>query len=195
MGAEEIIYTVHHGCNSKLIKSAVTLYFKRGSKIADVTYGKGVFWKDINKKIYEIVGSDIQTGVDFRQLPYQDNSFNNSVIDPPYARLELQGMKDCYNTTRFITHDDIVQMYRDGLYELKRITENRGYIFCKCQDEIYGGKQHWTHEEIKDIAEEELGMYAEDMFILVNTKRPKPVRKQKHARKNHSYLWVFQVNK
>jgi hypothetical protein len=94
-----------------------------------------------------------------------------------------------------MTHNDIVQMYWDGLAELKRTIRSKGYILCKCQDEIYGGKQYWTHEEIKNIAEKELGMYAEDLFILVNTKRPKPVHKQKHARKNHSYLWVFQVNK
>lgn len=84
-------------------------------------------------------------------------------------------------------------MYRDGLKELKRITRDGGYILCKCQDEIYGGKQKWTHIEIKNIAEEELGMYSKDLFILVNTKKPKPLYKQQHARKIHSYLWVFQV--
>ncbi len=195
MGIEEVIYTVHHGCNSGLIKNAVTLYFETGSKIADVTYGRGVFWKDIDKSQYEIVGTDIKMGIDFRQLPYKDNSFDHGAIDPPYARLELKGMQDCYNTTRYTTHNDIVQMYRDGLSELKRAIRNKGYILCKCQDEIYGGKQYWTHEEIKNIDENELGMYAEDLFILVNTKRPKQVYEQKHARKNHSYLWVFQVNK
>lgn len=195
MGVEEIIYTVHHGCNSKLIKNAVTLYFKKGSRIADVTYGRGVFWKDIDKSQYEIVGTDIMMGVDFRQLSYQDNAFDNGAIDPPYTRNQgLQGMIDCYKVKE-MTHNDIVHMYREGLSELKRTISNKGYILCKCQDEIYGGKQYWTHEEIKNIAEKELGMCAEDLFILVNTKRPKPVHKQKHARKNHSYLWVFQVNK
>jgi tRNA G10 N-methylase Trm11 len=120
--AEDIIYTVHHGCNSGLIKSAVKLYFGNGSKIADVTYGRGVFWKDINKKQYEIIGTDIKTGIDFKKLPYMDNTFDHSVIDPPYARLELKGMQNCYNTTRYITHNNIVEMYRAGLSELKRIT-------------------------------------------------------------------------
>jgi hypothetical protein len=59
--------------------------------------GRGVFWKDIDKSQYEIVGTDIKT-VDFRQLPYQNKSFDHRALDPPYARLELKGIQDCYNT-------------------------------------------------------------------------------------------------
>ncbi|NEW05934.1 hypothetical protein GK047_07915 [Paenibacillus sp. SYP-B3998] len=188
---KEVIYTVHQGCNSGLIKNAVELYFNPGESIADVTYGRGVFWKDIDRTQYNVVGTDIQTGVDFRKLPYPDISFDNSVIDPPYARISnLKGMVECYNTTRHITHADIIQMYKEGLEELNRITKKSGFIFCKCQDAIYGGKQKWSHFEIYQIAQE-LGLIAEDLFILINTKKPKPLYKQQHARKNHSYLWVF----
>lgn len=192
--AQDTIYTVHVGTNSGLIKKVSGLYFNPGDKIADVTYGKGVFWREVNENTYNIIGSDIKTGVDFRDLPYQDNSFEHSVIDPPYARIQnLKGMRDCYNTTRYITHDGIIQMYQEGLVELKRITKKSGYILCKCQDEIYGCKQKWSHIEIHDIAVE-LGLYVKDLFILINTKNPKPLYKQQHARKNHSYLWFFQVN-
>lgn len=190
---EETIYTVHIGGNSGLIKKVVGLYFNQGDKIADVTYGKGVFWKEVDKTKYQIIGSDIKTGIDFRKLPYENKSFNHSVIDPPYARItNLKGMVDCYNTTRHTTHEDIIQLYQEGLKELKRITRPKGYILCKCQDEIYGGKQQWSHIEIYEIAIE-LGLYAKDLFVLKNTRRPRPIYKQQHARKNHSYLWVFQV--
>lgn len=67
------------------------------------------------------------------------------------------------------------------------------YWCYKCQDEVCGGKQQWSHIEIQDIAEKELFLYAKDLFILVNTSRPKPLYQQKHARKNHSYLWIFEV--
>jgi hypothetical protein len=192
---KEPIYTVHlDGDNSGLIKKVVDLYFQEGDKIADVTYGKGVFWKQVDLDKYNVICSDIKTGIDFRNLPYQDDSFNHSVIDPPYARItNLQGMVDCYNTTRYTTHEDILQLYREGLKELKRITQPGGYILCKCQDEIYGCKQKWTHIEIHNIAIQELGLYSKDLFVLVNTRNPKPLYKQQHARKNHSYLWVFQV--
>lgn len=186
------IYTVHKGSNSGLIKMAAELYFKEGDKIADVTYGKGVFWKEINRTRFDIVGSDIKTGIDFRNLPYENDSFDHSVIDPPYARItNLKGMVDCYNTTRYITHAEILQLYQEGLIELHRVTKSEGMILCKCQDEIYGGKQYWTHIEIFNIALQ-MGLYPKDLFILVNDKMPKPLYKQQHARKLHSYLWVFQ---
>jgi len=193
LNTTETIHTVHIGDNSGLIKKVVELYFIPGEKIADVTFGKGVFWKEIDKTEYQIVGSDIKTGIDFKKLPYENKSFNHSVIDPPYARItNLKGMVDCYNTTRYITHESIIQQYKEGLQELKRITKQNGYILCKCQDEIYGCKQQWSHIEIYNIATE-LGLYTKDLFILKNTRNPKAFYQQKHARKNHSYLWVFQV--
>ncbi len=190
---DDPIYSVHIGTNAGLIKKVTALYFSEGDKIADVTYGKGAFWRKVDTKKYKIVGSDILTGTDFRDLPYQDKEFNHSVIDPPYARItNLKGMVDCYNTTRYTTHDDIIDLYESGLKELIRITKKDGYILCKCQDEIQGCKKKWSHIEIKDIAEQ-MGLYAKDLFILVNDRKPKVTRKQKHARKSHSYLWVFQV--
>lgn len=186
------IYTVHKGNNSGLIKKVAALYFKPGEKIADVTWGKGAFWKEVDLTKINVVGTDIKTGTDFRDLPYDDNSFNHSVIDPPYARItNLKGMVDCYNTTRFTSHEDIIRLYENGLKELVRITKEDGYILCKCQDEICGCKQRWSHIEIFNIALE-LGLYPKDLFILVNEKNPKPTYKQQHARKTHSYLWIFQ---
>lgn len=122
------IYTVHKGSNSGLIKNVVELYFKPGDKIADVTWGKGVFWKDIDLAHFNVLGSDIKTGTDFRNLPYKNDSFNHSVIDPPYARTNLKGMVDCYNTTRYTSHKEILQLYEDGLRELVRITKEGGFI-------------------------------------------------------------------
>lgn len=191
MTAVETIYTVHHGCNSGLIKNVAELYFSEGDKIADVTYGKGVFWRDVDRSKYEIIGTDLQQGIDFRKLPYPDNSFDHSVIDPPYCRRDLKGITDCYST-KAMTHKAIIGQYSEGLKELRRITKVDGYILCKCQDEIFGCKQRWSHIEIFNIAEL-LGLYPVDLFILVNQKNPKPLHKQQHARKNHSYLWVFQV--
>lgn len=186
------IYTVHEGFNSVLIKNATDLYFKDGDSVADVTWGKGAFWKKVDKTRFNVVGSDIKTGTDFRCLPYTDESFDHSVIDPPYARISnLKGMIDCYNTTKNITHKEIIQLYEEGIIELNRITKKNGFILVKCQDEIYGGKQQWSHIEIFNIALS-MGLYPKDLFILVNEKKPKPNYKQQHARKNHSYLWVFQ---
>src|SRR5208283_3799275 len=39
------IYTTVMGNNSELIKQAAALYLKPDNKIADITWGRGVFWK------------------------------------------------------------------------------------------------------------------------------------------------------
>lgn len=185
------IYTVHIGDNSGLINKVVDLYFHEGDSIADVTYGKGVFWRDIDKNKYTIIGTDIKNGIDFRCLPYENESFCHGVLDPPYARTGLGDMVKCYNTSKSSSHSEIMELYRAGINELYRIIKPDGFILVKCQDEVYGCKQCWSHIEIKDMAEA-MGLYARDMFILVNTRTPKVHHNQKHARKNHSYLWIFE---
>lgn len=77
---QEPIYTVHTGDNSGLIKKVSDLYFKDGDKIADVTYGRGVFWRQVDTSKYEIIGTDLKTGTEFRNLPYDDDAFNHTVI-------------------------------------------------------------------------------------------------------------------
>lgn len=83
---ENAIYTVHIGDNSGLIAKVADFYFQDGDSIADVTYGKGVFWRNVDESKYEIIGSDLKDGIDFRCLPYGDNTFCHGVLDPPYAR-------------------------------------------------------------------------------------------------------------
>jgi len=36
-----------------------------------------------------VVGTDIKTGINFRDLPYEYNSFSHSVIDPPYEIITI----------------------------------------------------------------------------------------------------------
>jgi len=54
------------------------------STVADVTYGKGVFWKDIPKDRYKLLPTDLKDGVDCRNLPYKDGEIDCVVFDPPY---------------------------------------------------------------------------------------------------------------
>ena len=42
---EESVATAMLGDNSMLMRNVARLYFKKGFRIADVTYGKGTFWK------------------------------------------------------------------------------------------------------------------------------------------------------
>lgn len=194
------IYTSHKCNNDFLIAQVANLYFKDNFRIADVTYGKGVFWRQLDLSKYEFFPSDIitckETPYDFRKLPYPDEEFDIHVFDPPYAHNPGNMMvNDNYKnaeTTKGFYHKDIIQLYREGMIEGHRILKTSGLQLIKCKDEIESSKQKISHIEIHDIAVKELKMQVEDLFIL--TQKVDPViqyKNQKHARKNHSYLWVF----
>ena len=70
--------------NEDIFPNILSLYVPEGSSIADVTYGKGVFWKKVDQEKYDLHFSDIKTGIDCRNLPYEDSSMDCVVIDPPY---------------------------------------------------------------------------------------------------------------
>jgi DNA modification methylase len=91
-----------------------------------------------------------------------------------------------------MSHDKIIEeLYGGGLKEARRVLKSGGLAWVKCGDEVVAGKQRWSHVEILEIAED-LGFEAVDLFILHRDAEPVLQRKrQLHARKNHSYLWVF----
>jgi DNA modification methylase len=140
-----------------------------------------------------------QRRYDFRQLPYRSGEFDVHVFDPPYMqyrRVPRQRIHDTDykngETTKGFSHADIIQLYRDGMVEGFRILKPGGLMLVKCKDEIVNGQQKMSNIEIHNIAVFELGMKVEDQFVLTQL-RPLLVfgRSPGHAKKNHSFLWVF----
>lgn len=91
----DLVLSAHIGGNDSLFASIMALHVPPRAKVADVTFGKGVFWKLVAPGSYEIWASDIGAvppiaaagrldGVDCRALPYIDASFDCVVLDPPY---------------------------------------------------------------------------------------------------------------
>ena len=193
------LYTAYTGNNDELIKAVANFYLKDGDTVADPTFGKGVFWKKIDTTKYKFFPSDLKTcpqaPYDFRKLPYETGTFDAVIFDPPYCHNPGNMMiNDNYQnkeTTKGMYHNDIIKLYLEGIMEAKRILKNEGQLWVKCKDEIESGFQRWSHTELKEIAEK-LGFYTKDFFILVQKMNPiVQIKIQQHARKNHSYLWVF----
>jgi len=194
-----MIYTSYTGNNADLVQQVAIMYLKDGMSIADVTWGKGVFWRKIDLDKYDFHASDIITCpdalYDFRDLPYDDASFDTVVLDPPYChnpgRMIVNANYKNAETTKGMYHKDIIQLYRDGMKEAYRVLKDYGFLWVKCKDEVESSYNRWSHIEIYNHGIE-LGYFAKDLFVMTQVAKPTVQHKnQQHARKNHSYLFIF----
>jgi tRNA G10 N-methylase Trm11 len=208
----DVVHSAATGANADLFPTILDLHVARGSLIADVTYGKGVFWQRVALDDYVVLASDIQTGVDCTALPYGDASLDAVVLDPPY----MEGLfrRDTGHMAGSGTHAAFRSHYSDGqaragegepkwheavldLYyragdEARRVLRVGGVLIVKCQDEVSANRQRLTHVELVNRYEDR-DFYCKDLFVLVRANRPgvSRVKRQVHARKNHSYFLVF----
>ena len=205
VATNDLIRSAFLGSNDHVFPQILDLYVEPGSVVADVTYGKGVFWRDVNSEDYTLRATDILDGVDCRELPYRCGEIDCVVLDPPYmhtpggtAHKSQQPYEDHYrnnttgNRTRSKYHEAVRDLYVEAGREAYRVLRDKGVLIVKCQDEVCSNRQRFTHVEIM-LAYEEMGFVAEDLFVVVRNNRPGVSRvvRQVHARKNHSYFLVF----
>lgn len=212
----DLITSAYTDLNENIFPHILDLHVPKGSKIADVTWGKGVFWKKVPENYYEVLTSDIASGIDCRELPYKNSSLDCIVLDPPYmegfyrkknshkAGSETHSAfskaysngdeinSDSQNTGTKKWHAAVTDMYFKAGLEAHRVLKKNGILIVKCQDEVSAGKQRLTHVEIINEYER-YGFYSKDLFVVVRANKPSVSRlkKQVHARKNHSYFLVF----
>ena len=129
---------------------------------------------------------------DVRALPLKDKSVYSMIFDPPFL---AGGGKAGIMTSRYGSMDgieDVWDLYWKAFVEFKRVLRPFGVIVVKCQDFIFGRNQYFTHAVVMNYAVK-LGFYPKDLFILLSKSRPKSwnMKVQNHARKFHSYFWVF----
>lgn len=208
----DLVISSYTGTNDQVFPQVLKLHVEPGARIADVTFGKGVFWKRVDTSRYDFHPTDLATGTDCRDLPYADGSMDAIVFDPPYMEGFFRqngttkagagthvAFRDHYsngdetpkpNGRRW--HAAVLDLYVDGGREARRVLRPRGTLIVKCQDEVSANRQNLTHVEI--INEYcRMGFYCKDLFVLTRPNRPGVSRilKQVHARKNHSYFLVF----
>ena len=201
----DLVHSAYTEGNEDVFPRILSLYVAPDSTVADVTYGKGVFWRRVPKDTYRLLPTDIQHGVDCRDLPYGDGEIDCVVLDPPYmhspggtAHTSHSAFEHHYrnngtgNGTDRKYHDAVLALYEDAGAEAYRVLRENGVLIVKCQDEVCSNRQRFTHVEIMR-AYERIGFTAEDLFVVIRQNRPGVSRavRQVHARKNHSYFLVF----
>jgi len=186
-----------HKSNEAALSAIMKVYAREGMTVADVTYGKGVFWKHIDTKKYTFSPSDLKTnGVDFTDLPYEDNSMDVVVFDPPYRYTPAKN-KATHHTDRYALHpsanlhrpSDVLALYRAGIVECERVLKKGGFLIIKTMDTIEASKQHWMHIDIMQMGND---LTCRDLVIVAP---PSTVasrwKRQKHLKKTHSYFIIM----
>ena len=201
----DLVLSAYANPNAEVFPRILDLYVRSGSVVADVTYGKGAFWKRVPDDRYKLRATDILDGVDCRELPYEDGEIDCVVLDPPYmhspggtAHTGHTAFESHYknnktgNLTASKYHEAVVDLYVEAGQEAHRVLRERGVLIVKCQDEVCSNRQRFTHVEIMTTYGR-LGFVAEDLFVVMRNNRPGVSRavRQVHARKNHSYFLVF----
>lgn len=200
----DLVLSSYVGLNADVFPSLLELYVKKGAVVADVTYGKGAFWKKVHRPDIKLLATDLADGVDCRSLPYNDESIDVVVLDPPYMHTPGQGAHEGHqnfesyyrNNAAQVTdrkyHEAVLDLYFAAAKEAARVLADNGIFIVKCQDEVCANRQRLTHVELINELEG-YGFVTEDLFVVTRVARPgiSRVLRQRHARKNHSYFLVF----
>jgi 16S rRNA G966 N2-methylase RsmD len=220
---EELTLSTYVARNNEVFPKVLDLHVEEGATIADVTWGKGVFWKNIDLNNYEVYASDLDPekspsgySVDCRSLPYENNSLDVVVLDPPYAEGFFRRNKEMLaggdgsheqfrksyangevlDTNGSKYHQAVLDVYYKAGMEAHRVLKEDGTLIVKTQDEVSANTQELTHIQITNFYEGELDFYTKDLFITVRSNKPavSGMHKQVHARKNHSYFLVYEMD-
>ena len=193
------VLTARVGKNAPLFADICRLYVPEGSRVLDMTYGYGHFWESPGlAAAYDLITMDIERQATVRaslkRLPFKYDTFDAVILDPPYAThggrhspSTYDRAAELYNLDAENSRQTIAEFYDSGIGQGWLVLKQKGVLIVKCQD----AEQTWWHIKVLNESQQ-WGFKAEDLFVLVQEGVP-PMRHpyQHHARKNHSYFWVF----
>ena len=197
---QKIIIRTVGGNQHDIIKDILRLHAENGNIDVDCTYSKGNFYKHGIKRPTHCFDIEPQykyvQKADAKDLPLPDESQKVLMFDPPFLSRGggLVEGKTGKVGERFGTFGkDMIELwswYKECLVEFERVLVPNGIVIFKCQDAVSSQTQYFSHCAIMDFALR-AGFYPLDLFILVANSRPIKQSRQVHARKYHSYFWVF----
>jgi len=177
---------------TEILRNIARLFLNGDRFHLDPTYSRGLFYVGCPEFDPELQ-SDLATGVDCRSLPYDSASIRSIVFDPPFIHAHGQESEIGKRFSSYRTQHQIRALYFAALVEFYRVLKPKGILVFKTQDIVESGRQVWNHVHVFNLAEN-LGFVALDLFILVAHNRLVGHNhgEQQHARKFHSYFWVFE---
>jgi hypothetical protein len=190
----------------EIIRNIIKLHIPDGIE-CDPTYSKGVFYDaagidepkykfDLFPKLHKETKEPSSVQARAEDLPLDDESISSLMFDPPFMAGFTKPKPTGLMGERFYGYPYVVHLwkwYDECLVEFHRVLKKKGVLVIKCQDTVSSGKNWFSHVHIMNRALE-AGFYPKDLFILTAKARLIGANhnNQKHARKFHSYFWVFE---
>jgi len=179
----------------EILRNIISLHCRGGFDV-DSTYGLGGFYKagvPYPRYCFDLNPRDPRAKkADCRALPLERESVESMIFDPPFlfAGGKNGRMADMYGVVD--TMSELVGLYTGGMAEAHRILKPQGILVVKCQDITNGRKELFVHCDVYQAALM-LGFRPVDLFLKLNKTAmiPNNYENQQHARKMHSYFWVF----
>ena len=180
-----------------ILKAFSDIFLKGAWFEADITYSKGIFYKEIckPKEMYDLIPTSEEViQQDSRVLDkMQENSYKSIVFDPPFLfrnRKSDNNDKISKRFSYFKSYDELIEMYRDSLKAAIMKLSRGGYLFFKCQD-MTDGNFYCTHYDIIRMAIS-IGFRLVDIGIKISkSKLQRDAKQQNCLAKTHCYWLVF----
>ncbi len=203
--------------NADLIADVMSLYWRPGMVVVDMTWGDGKFWSQWPHAFAEAyegrfichdIDSDKGDGVDWAHLPEADTSVDIAAMDPPYvarggrSTSTIPDMVGAFGMDHADkTPEALWTSICEGIDEAWRILKPGGLFMLKTQNYISSGKIQamipWALAYF-----DQLGFELHDWAILVGGTGPQPLtnrdgseRIQAHLRQNASHLLIVRKPK
>jgi hypothetical protein len=184
------------GDNAALMASIAPLYLT--GSVLDVTYGRGLWWRQF--KPAPFLGHDLADGIDFRDLPHGDRSWDTVCFDPPYiptraaATASLEGrFRSSYGLGETRSKAELDALVADGLAECARVAQR--WVLAKCCDYAENAGTFVLGHVTAILAGERAGLRVHDLIVHGGGGGPgrSRIRRVVRSSRAHSYLIVFRV--
>lgn len=205
--AGPLVGSVQNGTNADLIARISPMYLT--GSVLDVTYGEGKWWDRYRPADFTYHDLHKVDGVDFRDLPHDDESFDAVCFDPPYVVSGGEGRGDFQDrygiggarlkmTNSASGNAALHALVRGGLTEAIRVS--RRWVLVKCMEFSQGTGVHSEfgtdfHDMPYAVTKWALnaGCIKHDQIVHHAGSGPggHNISVQRRARRHHSYLIVF----
>jgi tRNA G10 N-methylase Trm11 len=219
------VLSAYVGENAQVFPDILKLHVPEGSTVADVTYGKGSFWKHVPSGKYRVLASDItaktvdsagrapvRDGLDCRDLPYDASSIDCVVLDPPYMEGLFRAQeghlagggthaafRESYSNGQATTGGP---KWHDAVVELYCAAGKEAFRILKPNGVFIVKCQDEVSANKQRLthveiitAYESIGFYAKDLFVVVRTGKPGISRLKKQEHARKAHSYFLVFQK